>query len=119
MISQTAEYALRAVVCLARSAPERRWTVRDIHEQTDVPEGYLSKVMQLLARAKIVRSQRGRTGGFRLERPVRPGVGEEIREGRLGERALDALEFPVHPPVQRAEFLPMFGQAQWALADPL
>ena len=70
MISQTAEYALRAVVCLARSEPERRWTVRDIHERTDVPEGYLSKVMQLLARAKIVRSQRGRTGGFVLDRAL-------------------------------------------------
>lgn len=70
MISQTAEYALRAVVCLARSEPDRRWTVRDIHERTEVPEGYLSKVMQLLSHASIVRSQRGRTGGFVLARPV-------------------------------------------------
>lgn len=70
MISQTAEYALRAVACLARSDPERRWTVHDIHARTEVPEGYLSKVMQLLARAKIVRSQRGRTGGFVLDRAL-------------------------------------------------
>ncbi|HKK70010.1 MAG TPA: Rrf2 family transcriptional regulator [Candidatus Krumholzibacteria bacterium] len=70
MISQTAEYALRAVVCLARSPRERRWTVHDIHSTTDVPEGYLSKVMQQLARAGIVRSQRGRAGGFHLARPV-------------------------------------------------
>lgn len=70
MISQTAEYALRAVVCLARSEPERRWTVHDIHARTEVPEGYLSKVMQQLARAGIVRSQRGRTGGFLLDRPL-------------------------------------------------
>ena len=70
MISQTAEYALRAVVCLARSPQERRWTVHDIHTTTEVPEGYLSKVMQQLARAGIVRSQRGRTGGFHLARPI-------------------------------------------------
>lgn len=70
MISQTAEYALRAVVCLARSEPDRRWTVHDIHDQTEVPEGYLSKVMQQLARAGIVRSQRGRSGGFVLDRTL-------------------------------------------------
>ena len=70
MISNTAEYALRAVVCMARSPREGRWTVHDIHNATEVPEGYLSKVMQHLARAGIVQSQRGRTGGFQLARPV-------------------------------------------------
>jgi len=70
VISQTAEYALRAVVCLARSDPERRWTVHDIHDRTEVPEGYLSKVMQQLARSGIVRSQRGRSGGFVLGRSL-------------------------------------------------
>lgn len=66
MISQTTEYALRAIVCLARSRPEIRWTVHDLARATDVPEGYLSKVMQRLARAGIVRSRRGRCGGFAL-----------------------------------------------------
>lgn len=67
MISQTVEYALRAAVSLAayRDAP---LTTRQLAELTQVPAGYLSKVMQLLVDAKIVTSQRGLGGGFALAR---------------------------------------------------
>lgn len=70
MISQTTEYALRAVVCLARAGHERR-TVHELASATAVPEGYLAKVMQQLAHAGVVDSQRGRHGGFTLARPAR------------------------------------------------
>lgn len=65
MISQTAEYALRAVVCLAEAGGEPR-TSRQLAEQTRVPSGYLSKVLQALTHANIIRSQRGLGGGFAL-----------------------------------------------------
>ena len=66
MISQTAEYALRAVVCLS-GRPERPMVTPQIAKATKVPAGYLSKVLQMLGRAGIVRSQRGLHGGFVLE----------------------------------------------------
>ena len=65
MFSQTAEYALRAVVCLASRKGEP-CTVQQIAEVTRVPAGYLSKVMQSLSRAHLVSSQRGLHGGFVL-----------------------------------------------------
>jgi len=64
MFSQTVEYALRAVVCLA--ADERLMGVSEISETMDVPSGYLVKVLQRLVRAGIVDSKRGRGGGFQL-----------------------------------------------------
>ncbi|NUN12928.1 MAG: Rrf2 family transcriptional regulator [Myxococcales bacterium] len=67
MLSQTTEYALRAVVHLAKN-PEQPQTAIDIADATRVSPGYLSKVMQSLVRGKIVRSQRGLHGGFRLSR---------------------------------------------------
>lgn len=64
MISQTAEYALRAIVFLAdQSAPR---TTSEIAEKTQSPSGYLSKVMQSLTKAGLVHSQRGLHGGFVL-----------------------------------------------------
>lgn len=54
MTSQTAEYALRAVVWLA-SQPERALNTRQISAATQVPAGYLSKVLQALARAGLER----------------------------------------------------------------
>ena len=65
MLSQTVEYALRAVVHLASEAPEGR-TTDQIAVATRVPRAYLSKVLQSLGRAGIVHSQRGLGGGMTL-----------------------------------------------------
>ena len=65
MISQTAEYALRAVVYLADQGESPRTTTQ-IATTTLVPAGYLAKVMQNLVRAGLVKSQRGLNGGFTL-----------------------------------------------------
>jgi Rrf2 family protein len=64
MITQTAEYALRAIVYLAGQGVPR--TTAQIAETTRVPAGYLAKVMQGLSRAGLVKSQRGLNGGFTL-----------------------------------------------------
>ncbi|MCC7494164.1 MAG: Rrf2 family transcriptional regulator [Fimbriimonadaceae bacterium] len=69
MLSQTAEYALRAVVCLAAAHPARL-TTPQIARTTKVPAGYLAKVLQSLARASVVKSHRGLGGGFVLARPT-------------------------------------------------
>ncbi len=65
MISQTAEYALRAIAHLA-SQPAVAQTTQQIADTTHVPPPYLSKVLQALARAGLIRSQRGLHGGFHL-----------------------------------------------------
>jgi Rrf2 family transcriptional regulator, nitric oxide-sensitive transcriptional repressor len=70
MISQTAEYALRAVVFLAMGAGTA-FTTQQISRTTKVPAAYLSKVMQSLVRAGLVRSQRGLGGGFILTKPAK------------------------------------------------
>jgi Rrf2 family protein len=69
MLSQTVDYALRAVVHLADQAPSPR-TTDQIAVATRVPKAYLSKVLQGLGRAKIVSSQRGIGGGIALARPA-------------------------------------------------
>jgi Rrf2 family transcriptional regulator, nitric oxide-sensitive transcriptional repressor len=69
MISQTTEYALRAVVWLAAN-PEKPLTAQQIAEATRVPAGYLAKVLQGLSRAGLLHSQRGLGGGFTLARPA-------------------------------------------------
>jgi Rrf2 family protein len=70
MISQTAEYALRAIVYLADQAGVARTTTQ-IATTTHVPAGYLAKVMQNLSRAGLVKAQRGLNGGFTLAQDPR------------------------------------------------
>jgi len=67
MISQTAEYALRAAVCLG-SRPGQSLTVREIAKATRVPESYLAKLLQTLSRVGLLISRRGFQGGFALAR---------------------------------------------------
>lgn len=69
MISQTAEYALRAVVHLASTRGEPH-TTQQIAAATHVPAPFLSKVLQCLGRAGLVTAQRGQHGGFRLAKPA-------------------------------------------------
>ena len=67
MISQSAEYSLRAALCLAAAHPPgSALTTQQIADRTRVPAGYLAKVLQTLGRAGIVTSQRGLNGGFAL-----------------------------------------------------
>jgi Rrf2 family nitric oxide-sensitive transcriptional repressor len=70
MISQTAEYALRAIVYLA-DHPDQAHTADAIAQGTKVPVGYLAKIMQILTKAGLVTSQHGLYGGFTLKRAAR------------------------------------------------
>lgn len=67
MFSQTVEYALRSIVFLADHSDQPQ-TNQQIAGRTQVPPGYLSKVLQALGRAELVRSRRGPDGGFVLAR---------------------------------------------------
>lgn len=67
MISQTAEYALRAMVFLGNQAGEP-CTAAQLAAEIDAPPSYLAKVMKSLGRVGLVDSQRGLHGGFTLSR---------------------------------------------------
>ncbi|MCK6477923.1 MAG: Rrf2 family transcriptional regulator [Phycisphaerales bacterium] len=67
MFSRTVEYGLRAMVCLASSAPEQL-TAEEIADRARLRRGYVSKIMRNLVRAGLVQSQRGPKGGFVLAR---------------------------------------------------
>jgi Rrf2 family protein len=84
MLSTTAEYALRAVVWLA-AQDASACTAEQVSRATEVPGPYLSKVLQTLGKAGIVRSQRGLGGGFALNvEPERITVLQVINKARRG-----------------------------------
>lgn len=67
LLSDAAEYGLRAVVWLAQR-PGQSQKTREIAEGTRSAQGYLVKVLQALAKAGILAGQRGSHGGFTLLR---------------------------------------------------
>lgn len=69
MLSQTAEYALRAALYLAQEGETRSVRTEEVAEALDLPRNYLSKILHALGRQGIVTSVRGPRGGFRLALP--------------------------------------------------
>lgn len=66
MLSNTADYALRAILLLAREHSGRLVRAEEIAEAIGAPRNYLGKTLHALARAGIVTSGRGPQGGFAL-----------------------------------------------------
>jgi Rrf2 family protein len=68
-ITNTSQYAIRAVVYVATQATDEPVRVGPIASALDVPQNYLSKTLHALARAGVLRSLRGPRGGFQLAIP--------------------------------------------------
>ena len=68
MLSRTAEYAVRAIVVLARHYGDRPVSGQDVAAILGAPRNYLSKTLQMLARRGLLTSVRGPGGGFSLAR---------------------------------------------------
>ncbi len=70
MFSQTAEYAIRALIELAKLPEGQTMLARDLASTSGVPTHYLSKILQSLARVGVLESFKGIKGGFRLATPA-------------------------------------------------
>jgi Rrf2 family protein len=66
MLSQKARYALHALIVLAEHGEEEPIMIADIAEQARVPRKFLEQILLDLKRRGIVRSLRGRSGGYLL-----------------------------------------------------
>ncbi len=110
MLPKTAEYGLRAIVCLGRETAGRQ-SADEIAKLTQVPRRYLHKVLQDLGKAGLVASQSGPGGGYSLARAaasitildVVNAVGriERVRVCPLGLRSHSDL-CPLHREVDKA-----------------
>lgn len=67
MLSQTVGYAITALGYLGTR--EEAMFVRDLAEATEIPQAYLAKIVNTLARKGFVSTQRGLNGGVTLARP--------------------------------------------------
>jgi Rrf2 family nitric oxide-sensitive transcriptional repressor len=78
-LNLSTDYALRTLLYLA-SHPGRQVSTREVVQFYGISADHVSKVVQHLVHAGLVRSGRGRTGGLQLGRPA-----SEITVGRVVE----------------------------------
>jgi Rrf2 family protein len=68
-ISRRGLYALKALVHLAEAHERGLVKIHEIADAEAIPEKFLEGILVTLKNARIVNSQRGREGGYRLRRP--------------------------------------------------
>jgi len=67
LISRKVDYGLRCLIYLAGLKTKERVSIRDLSKRLRVSYVFLAKIMQILVRAGIVESRRGKVGGVRLK----------------------------------------------------
>ena len=68
-LSQRGLYALKALVHLAEAHDQGLVKIHTIAAEESIPEKFLEGILVTLKNARVVSSQRGREGGYRLRRP--------------------------------------------------
>ena len=87
-LTAKARYAARIMVYLARRSDVTSVTKRDIAKAEDISENYVEQIMISLRAGGLVRSHRGRNGGFSLGRPAQSITLSDV---------LRAVEGPISP----------------------
>jgi len=120
-LTRAADYGVRAMIHLAALPDDARALLPAMAEATGAPESFLSKVLQALARAGLITSRRGKSGGFAI-----------LPRGRQASMydVIHAVDGPIHLNVclingQSCERSgtcpahPIWAQAQRAMLDVL
>jgi Rrf2 family protein len=86
-LNKKVEYALISVIHLDSMGRSDLVTARELAERYNIPGEILGKVLQSLAKARIVESVQGAKGGYRLLLPL-----EKVTMGDM----IEAIESPVY-----------------------
>jgi Rrf2 family iron-sulfur cluster assembly transcriptional regulator len=72
MISNTSRYAIRALVYLAINCDKnKKIGIKKIADDLKIPSPFLGKILQSLAKQKVLLSTKGPNGGFCIPEPSR------------------------------------------------
>ena len=70
MLSNSCKYAIRAVIYLALNEVDgKKIGIKEISKELDIPSPFLGKILQILAKNKILKSTKGPNGGFYFAKP--------------------------------------------------
>lgn len=68
MFSKACKYGIRSVIYITKQSQlGRKVGLKEIAKAVDSPEAFTAKILQKLCRSKIIKSEKGPTGGFYIE----------------------------------------------------
>ena len=103
-LSLKSEYAILAVVDIAKNQSDGLVKTEDIAKRQQIPKLYLDQIMLSLKRAGIVHSRRGFRGGYSLARlPENIFISEVVRlmDGAIAPVSSVSKYFFNHTPIEK------------------
>ncbi len=90
IFSKSCEYALRSILYICTKSEERiNLSVKEIAAEIESPEPFTAKILQQLARQKLISSVKGPNGGFFIEKTKKPITILQIVEAVEGSDFFD------------------------------
>lgn len=123
MISQRTKYALKALVTLADAARTEQpaLTIEEVARRSGTPKRFLEHILIDLRNIGLIRSKRGRAGGYMLiKEPRTVSIGELLRQMDGPIAPLPCLSRTAYQPCEdctdeaNCRIRKMFGQVYWA-----
>ena len=102
-LTSRSEYALIALIYIARHGGQRNISVQEIAEKKRIPLSFLQQILMELRQARILRSSKGKRGGFCLARPAKQiSLAEVVRlfDGPLAPIESASKNFYQHTPIE-------------------
>lgn len=107
-LTNRSEYALLALVFLARRCGDGYHSVDSIAQAQGIPSKFLEQILLALKRAKYLRSAKGQRGGYTLAKPANEiSLAEIIRffDGALAPTESVSENFYEPTPIEREQSL--------------
>lgn len=123
MISQRMKYALKALMTLADAArtDQPALTIEEVARRSGTPKRFLEHILLDLRNTGLIRSRRGRAGGYMLiKEPKTISIGELLRQMDGPIAPLPCLSRSAYQPCDDCKdeaacrIRNMFGQVYWS-----
>ncbi len=103
-LTNTSEYAILALIYIARNSNGSNVQGETISQAQSIPKKFLQQILHTLKRAKIIKSERGKSGGYMLDRPATEvNLAEIVRlfEGPLAASRSASEHFYATTPIEK------------------
>jgi Rrf2 family protein len=120
-LTRAADYGVRVMIQLVALAENGRVSLPELARATGAPSSFLSKVLQSLARAGLIISQRGQSGGFHITPRGAKASMREVIEAIDGPICLNVCLSPGRSCTRksRCPAHPVWIEAQQAMMEVL
>lgn len=67
-VTRASDYAIRALIHMAQKPSGTTFMRSELAQECEIPDSFLGKILQNLAKSEILSSERGKKGGFKVAR---------------------------------------------------